>query len=68
MVKMASNSFPTAKAAAALAMTVLAAVGCDKPSAQQTGQMPPPEVNVVTVQPRDIAATFEQVGQTAGVR
>jgi membrane fusion protein (multidrug efflux system) len=66
---MRSNSSPTAKAVATLAaMTVLVAASCGKPSAQQTGQMPPPEVNVVTVQPRDIAVTFEQVGQTAGVR
>ncbi len=66
---MRSNFFPGAKAAATLAaMSVVVAAGCGKPSAQQTGQMPPPEVNVVTVQPRDIAATFEQVGQTAGIR
>jgi membrane fusion protein (multidrug efflux system) len=66
---MSSKSSPTAKLAVALAAaSVLAATGCEKPSAQQTGQMPPPEVNVVTVQPRAIAATFEQVGQTAGVR
>jgi membrane fusion protein, multidrug efflux system len=68
-VKMVSKTFLNAKAALALAtMSAFVATGCDKPSAQQTGQMPPPEVNVVTVQPRDIAATFEQVGQTAGVR
>jgi len=66
---MRSNSTPTAKLAIALAVaSVLAATGCEKPSAQQTGQMPPPEVNVVTVQARAISATFEQVGQTAGVR
>ncbi len=66
---MVSNTSSTAKAALALAaVSALVATGCEKPSAQQTGQMPPPEVNVVTVQPRDIAATFEQVGQTAGVR
>ena len=66
---MVSKTFPASKAALALAaMSVFVATGCEKPSAQQTGQMPPPEVNVVTVQPRDIAATFEQVGQTAGVR
>ena len=32
------------------------------------GSMPPPEVSVVTVQPRDIATGFEYVGQTAGSR
>ena len=66
---MRSNFSPSAKAAAALAaLSVVVMAGCGKPSAQQTGEMPPPEVNVVTVEPRDIAATFEQVGQTAGVR
>jgi membrane fusion protein (multidrug efflux system) len=30
--------------------------------------MPPPEVNVVTVTPRSLAASFEYVGQTAGSR
>ena len=66
---MPSNCFSPASAAATLAaFAVLLAAGCGKPSAQQTRQMPPPEVNVVTVQPREIAATFEQVGQTAGVR
>ena len=66
---MRSNISPTASAAVALAVIgMLVTAGCEKPAAQQTGQMPPPEVNVVTVQPRDIAATFEQVGQTAGVR
>lgn len=66
---MPSNCFSPARAAATLAaFAVLLVAGCGKPSAQQTRQMPPPEVNVVTVQPREIAATFEQVGQTAGVR
>jgi len=66
---MRSNFSPSARAAAALAaLSVVVMAGCGKPSAQQTGEMPPPEVNVVTVEPRDIAATFEQVGQTAGVR
>jgi len=66
---MVSRISPTTAVALALAATsVFLATACDKPSAQQTAQMPPPEVNVVTVQPRDIAATFEQVGQTAGVR
>jgi len=55
---------------AALAAIVLctALSGCDKPAAQPAGQMPPPEVNAVTVQPHDVPVTFEYVGQTAGVR
>ncbi|MES2102684.1 MAG: efflux RND transporter periplasmic adaptor subunit [Pseudomonadota bacterium] len=32
------------------------------------GGMPPPEVSVVTVQPRNLALGFEYVGQTAGSR
>jgi membrane fusion protein (multidrug efflux system) len=55
---------------AALAAIVLGALvsGCNKPAAQPAAQMPPPEVNAVTVQPRDVPVTFEYVGQTAGVR
>jgi membrane fusion protein (multidrug efflux system) len=30
--------------------------------------MPPPEVNVVVVQPRDLPAAIEQVGEVAGIR
>jgi membrane fusion protein (multidrug efflux system) len=55
-------------ALAALAAAAILA-GCDKPAAQPAGGgMPPPEVNAVTVQPRDVPVTFEYVGQTAGVR
>ena len=44
--------------------------GCDKPKtpAGPPAGMPPPEVSVVTVQPHDIATSFEYVGQTAGSR
>jgi membrane fusion protein (multidrug efflux system) len=52
---------------AALVLGILVS-GCDKPAAQTTGQMPPPEVNAIAVQPRDVPVTFEYVGQTAGVR
>lgn len=34
----------------------------------QNGGMPPPEVSVVIVQQQDLPATFEYVGQIAGVR
>ena len=45
------------------------AVGpCGKPAAQQSGQMPPPEVNVGTVQARDLPATFEQVARSPASR
>jgi membrane fusion protein (multidrug efflux system) len=42
--------------------------GCDAPSAQGPAQMPPPSVSVVTMESRTIPATFDYVGQTAGVR
>lgn len=55
-------------------LTALAA-GCNPsggdPKAGKGGAgmgMPPPEVNVVTVTPRSLAASFEYVGQTAGSR
>ena len=53
---------------AVLAVAGLLLASCGKPAAQQAGQMPPPEVNVVTVQARDLPATFEQVGQISGIR
>jgi membrane fusion protein (multidrug efflux system) len=42
--------------------------GCLSAESQSPGGMPPPEVNVVVVQPRELAANFEYVGQIAGVR
>jgi membrane fusion protein, multidrug efflux system len=55
--------------AASAAVCITAALsGCDKPAAQPTGQMPPPEVVAVTVQPHDVPIIFEYPGQTAGVR
>jgi hypothetical protein len=30
--------------------------------------MPPPEVSVIEVQPKDLSTTYEYVGQTAGSR
>ena len=32
------------------------------------GSMPPPEVNVITVQPKNLGMSYEYVGQTAGSR
>lgn len=65
-----SEMFPTARRTAALIVALAAVVlaGCEKPAAQPAGQMPPPEVNVVVVQQRDLPVRFEQVGQIAGVR
>lgn len=41
---------------------------CQEPVAQPQQASPPPEVNVVTVAPANIPATFEYVGQIAGIR
>ena len=51
-----------------LSMSMLAA--CSKQDAGAGAgahSMPPPEVNVVTVQARELPVDFEYVGQTAGV-
>lgn len=42
--------------------------GCGRANSEPTGAMPPPEVSVVNVQPQDLPATFEYVGQVAGIR
>ena len=59
---------PSTRAATLAALTAVVLAGCGKPAAQQSGQMPPPEVNVVVVQQRDLPVRFEQVGQITGVR
>ncbi len=57
-----------------LSLTLLNACGkSDAPGASGGGAggppaMPPPQVSVVTVQPKDTAITFEYTGQTAGSR
>jgi membrane fusion protein (multidrug efflux system) len=54
-----------------LPLALLAACGkSDAPGAAAGGPpaMPPPQVSVVTVQPKDTAITFEYTGQTAGSR
>ena len=55
---------------AALAAVALTALPACQPSQskQAGGAMPPPEVTVVVAQPRDLPASFEYVGQIAGVR
>ena len=65
-----SPMFPPSMRPAALlaALAAVALAGCGKPTAQQAGQMPPPEVNIVVVQQRDLPVRFEQVGQIAGIR
>jgi len=61
--------------AASLTLVVAAALyGCSRDGSGgaagqgMPGGMPPPEVNVVTVQPRSVPATFQYTGQIAGSR
>ena len=57
--------------AIALALPLLMSAcgkGADTAKGPPGGAMPPPEVNVVTVQPKSIALGYEYVGQTAGSR
>jgi membrane fusion protein (multidrug efflux system) len=50
-----------------LPLFLLAACGKQDGAANAApGNMPPPEVNIVTVQARNLAMNFEYVGQTAG--
>lgn len=72
----ASASLPSTRrplltgVACLLALPLLLAAcgkGGDQAKAPGAG-MPPPEVNVVTVQPKNIGTSFEYVGQTAGSR
>ena len=51
---------------AAFVLATLAA--CQKSQGQAAGGMPPPEVTVAVVQPRDLPANFEYVAQISGVR
>ncbi|MCU6432757.1 efflux RND transporter periplasmic adaptor subunit [Undibacterium sp. Jales W-56] len=55
-------------ASLSLPLLTLSACGKQDANAAAHGGMPPPEVNVVTVQPRNLAMDFEYVGQTAGSR
>ena len=61
------NAAALARRSFALALTALVAA-CDAPSAQQQSAPPPPEVSVVKVEARDLPATYEYVGQIAGIR
>jgi membrane fusion protein (multidrug efflux system) len=46
----------------------LALAACERADSQPGGSRPPPEVSVVEIQPRDLPAAYEYVGQTAGSR
>lgn len=50
------------------ALAAILISGCDGANSQPPGGMPPPEVAVVTIEPRNITASFEYTGQTAGSR
>ncbi len=66
-----SHSATHALAALAFSIPVLLLAGCSEKSSHANANnapMPPPEVNVVAVQPKDIPLSFEYVGQTAGSR
>jgi membrane fusion protein (multidrug efflux system) len=54
--------------AVSLALVATLGAGCRPAESQPQGGMPPAEVGVVVVQPRDLTAVFEYVGQVAGVR
>jgi membrane fusion protein (multidrug efflux system) len=53
---------------AALAISAAMLPGCNPAGSQPFPGMPPPEVNVVTVQPKNEPVTFEYTGQLAGYR
>jgi membrane fusion protein (multidrug efflux system) len=57
-------------AAAALSIGISAVnlSGCRPAASQPPEGMPPPEVTVVTIEPRSVPVTFEYTGQTAGSR
>lgn len=53
--------------AASLSALVLSVAGC-KPAAAPPAAPPPSAVTVTTVEPREVAVTYEYVGQTEGYR
>ena len=64
------HALPSPAVRGFVAAFVLVALGaCQKsPSNQAPGAMPPPEVTVAVVQPRDLPVNFEYVAQISGVR
>ena len=51
-----------------LALVAIFLSGCERAGSQPPHGMPPSEVSVVTIEPKNIPATFEYTGQTAGSR
>ena len=52
----------------AVSLVLIAGCGKSPSDGPPPGAMPPPEVSVVTVQPRDVPVSYEYPGQVAGVR
>jgi membrane fusion protein (multidrug efflux system) len=52
----------------AIALSATLFAGCERAGSQPPNGRPPPEVTVITVEPRTVPATFEYTGQTAGRR
>ena len=61
---------PAARAVCFILFVALAAsfAGCGEAGSQPHGQMPPPEVNVVTIEARSLPVVYEYTGRTAGYR
>ena len=65
-----TRSWLTATATLVIGLPLFLAA-CGKPTDQAKASgagMPPPEVNVITVQPKNLGLSYEYVGQTAGSR
>ena len=65
---MSENAVRAVITAVSFAFVAALEVGCRPAESQPQGGMPPAEVSVIVVQPRDLTASFEYVGQIAGVR
>jgi membrane fusion protein (multidrug efflux system) len=64
------QNWRTAAATAVIGLPLLLSA-CGKagdPTKPNGAGMPPPEVNVITVQPKNLGLSYEYVGQTAGSR
>lgn len=70
LIKSGTIRFFTFSAAAVVSVAFISALlsGCGTAESQIPNGMPPPEVSVVVVEPRDLPAAYEYVGQIDGVR
>lgn len=60
--------FSSGAVALSAAVVAVHLSGCQPAASNPHAGMPPPEVTVVKIEPRSVAATFEYTGQTAGWR